>query len=258
VSPKGGHRGLFKSKGRDLGPSPPINRTTHPPSRGSYAQIACLEGGVPHSSVNGIVRLVKAFPELPTKWLEVMQRAAGPPHKAPRVSATVHGPSRRQVLVMIYPAQSTPSSKHPLRTIHSQLMLHHSLLVVESAVVSRNGYSVITSSVATNSNLLHFREAARLVHPDADHVDAVLPMSTSYLKLVNVLFFTVGDVHIISDGVMSQIGKLGFVSLVVLQTPAQVVRDSPKSDTCTVYLNVVDSVSGARAKGLISKSVQFG
>jgi hypothetical protein len=81
-------------KGRDLGPPPPINRTTRPPPRGSYAQTAHLDGGVPHSFVDGIVRLAKAFPELPTKQLEVMQRAAGPPRKAPRVSATVHGPSR--------------------------------------------------------------------------------------------------------------------------------------------------------------------
>ena len=57
---------------------------------------------------------------------------------------------------------------------------------------------------------------------------------------------------------MSQIGRSGLASLVVLQTPARVVRDSPKSDTCTVYLNVADSVSGARAKGLVGKSVQFG
>jgi hypothetical protein len=57
---------------------------------------------------------------------------------------------------------------------------------------------------------------------------------------------------------MSQIGKSGFASLVILQTPGRVVRDSPKSDTCTVYLNITDSVSGARAKGLVGMTVQFG
>jgi hypothetical protein len=56
-----------------------------------------------------------------------------------------------------------------------------------------------------------------------------LPTSTSYLKLVDVPFFTVGDARITPDGVMTQIGKSGFASLVVLQTPARVVRDSPKS-----------------------------
>jgi hypothetical protein len=256
--PVGGRGGLSKGKGRDLGPPPPINRATRPPPRGSYAQTARLDGGVPRSSVDGIVRLAKAFPELPTKRLEVMQRAAGPPRKAPRASATVHGPSRRQVLVTIRPAQGTPNPEHLLKIVRSQLTLHHSSLVVESAVVSRDGYSVVMSTVASDSDLLQIRGVARICHPDADHVNAALPTSTLYLKLVNVPFFTVGDTRITPDGVMLQIGKSGFASLVVLQTPAWVVRDSPKSDTCTVYLNVADSVSGARAKGLVRKTVQFG
>jgi hypothetical protein len=257
--PVGGRGGASKGKGRDLGPPPPINRATWPPPpRSSYAQTACLDGGVSRSSVDGIVRLAKAFPELPTKQLEVMQRAAGPPRKAPRASATVHGPSRRQVLVTIRPTQGTPNPEHLLKITRSQLALHHSSLVVESAVVSRDGYSVVTSTVASDSDLLQIRGAARLCHPGADHVDAALPTSTSYLKLVDVPFFTVGDARITPEGVMSQIGKSGFASLVVLQTPARVVRDSPKSDTCTVYLNVADSVSGARAKGLVGKTVQFG
>jgi hypothetical protein len=258
--PVGGRGGSSKGKGRDLGPPPPVNRATHPPppGKGSYAQTARFDGGVSRSSVDGIVRLAKAFPELPTKRLEVMQRAAGPPHKAPRVSAMVHGPSRRQVLVTIRPAQGTPNPEHLLKTIRTQLALHHSSLVVESAVVSRDGYSVVTSTVASDSDLLQVQGAARMCHLDAKHVDAALPTSTSYLKLVDVPFFTVGDVCITPDGVMAQIGKSGFASLVVLQTPARVVRDSPKSDTCTVYLNVADSVSGARAKGLVRKTVQFG
>jgi hypothetical protein len=125
-------------------------------------------------------------------------------------------------------------------------------------VVPHDGYSVVTSTVASDSDLLQIRGVARMCHPDADHVNAALPTSTSYLKLVDVPFFTMGDTCITPDGVMSQIGKSGFASLVVLQTPARVVHDSPKSDTCTVYLNVVDSVSGARAKGLVRKTVQFG
>jgi hypothetical protein len=159
---------------------------------------------------------------------------------------------------MIRPTQGTPNPEHLLKMTRSQLALHHSSLVVESAVVSRDGYSVVTSTVASHSDLFQIRDAARMCHPDADHVDAALPTSTSYLKLVDVPFFTVGDARITPEGVMTQIGKLGFASLVVLQTPMRVVRDSPKSDTCTVYLNVADSVSGARAPCLIGKTVQFG
>jgi hypothetical protein len=121
--PVGGQGGLSKGKGRDLGPPPPVNRATCPPHpRSLYAQTARFEGGVSHSSMDGIVRLAKAFPELPTKRLEVMQRAAGPPRKAPRASATIHGPSRRQVLVTICPAQGTPNPEHLLKTARSSLL----------------------------------------------------------------------------------------------------------------------------------------
>jgi hypothetical protein len=45
---------------------------------------------------------------------------------------------------------------------------------------------------------------------------------------------------------------------VTLQTRPRIIRDSPASDTATVYLNIADSVSGARAKALIGRTVQFG
>jgi hypothetical protein len=67
----GGRGGLSKGKGRDLGPPPPINHATRPLPRRSYAQTARLDGGVPCSSVDGIVRLAKAFLELPTKRLDI-------------------------------------------------------------------------------------------------------------------------------------------------------------------------------------------
>jgi hypothetical protein len=88
-----------------------------------------------------------------------------------------------------------------------------------------------------------------------------LPLSTSFLKLSDVPFLKLtgqGFTNVTSEDVMSQIAKAGLSSLVVLSAPARVVRDSPKSNTCTVYLNVADSVSGARAKALVKRKVQFG
>jgi hypothetical protein len=64
------------------------------------------------------------------------------------------------------------------------LALHHSTLVLESATTTRNGYA--TSTVASESDILHIKAAAKDVFYRASYVDAALPSSTSYLKLVDV------------------------------------------------------------------------
>jgi hypothetical protein len=105
----------------------------------------------------------------------------------------------------------------------SQLALHHSSLVVESAVVSRDGYSVVTSTVASDSDLLQIRGAARMCHPDVEHIDAALPTSTSYLKLVDVPFFTVGDARITPDGVFFKF-KSTIYYAVLDRSPQQTIQ----------------------------------
>ena len=260
IPPGRGGRGGSVRGGRGIGPPPPINRATRPPpaGKGSYAQTARFPGGLPSSSVDGIVRLAKAFPELPTQQLEVMQRAAvKPKRKPPKASATVHGPSCRQVLVSVHPPVVGVNPADFLDRVRLTLSLHHSRLEVESASVHRDGFAVVTTQVASDEDLQFFKEAARVAFPTSTRVDATLPSSTSYLKLVDVPF-TVNDTAITPDQVLAQIAKARLQDLVVLQTPPRVVRDSPKSDTCTVYFNVADSVSGARAKGLTGRTVQFG
>jgi hypothetical protein len=74
--------------------------------------------------------------------------------------------------------------------------------------------------------------------------DAVLPSSTSYLKLVDVPYI-MNDKAITSDGVLTHIARARVKDLVVLQGPLRVVRDSAASDTATIYMNVADLVSGA-------------
>jgi hypothetical protein len=137
--------------------------------------------------VDGIVRLAKAFPELPTRQLEVMQQA-GAPKKKPKASATVHGPSSRQVLITVGPPAVNPNCGALLEHIRTQLPSTTLSLVVESATITRDGFAISTAGVATESDLLRVREGARLALPECSHVDAALPSSTSFLKLSDVPF----------------------------------------------------------------------
>jgi hypothetical protein len=226
--PMGGRGGSSKGKGRAMGPAPPINFSTRPaPPKGTYAQTARFQGGIPSTSVDGIVRLAKAFPELPTRQLEVMQQA-GAPKKKPKASATVHGPSRRQVLITVGPPAVNPNCGALLERICTQLALHHSTLVVESATITRDGFAVSTGGVATESDLLRVREGARLAFPECSHVNAALLSSTSFLKLSDVPFLKPmgqGFVNVTSEDVMAQIAKAGLSSLVVLSAPFFLIND---------------------------------
>jgi hypothetical protein len=88
-------------------------------------------------------------------------------------------------------------------------------------------------------------------------VHAELPSSTSYMKLVDVPYL-MNDQPIVPTTILQQISKAGLKELALYKTLPRVVRDSRFSDTATVYINIADSVSGANAKALTGRTVQFG
>jgi hypothetical protein len=137
-------------------------------------------------------------------------------------------------------------------------MLHHSKLVVHSVSAEPpNGFILSTDIPASASDLLLIHQAAKLEWPSAELVDAALSTSMSYLKLVDVLYL-INDVAITLDIVFERLVNARVKDLMSLQTCPRIIRDSPASDTATVYLNIADSVSGARAKALMGRTVQFG
>jgi hypothetical protein len=140
-------------------------------------------------SLEGMVRLAKAFPELPTQRLISMEKALGTnkkakPNKAP---STVHGPSRCQVLVNIVPALLVLDNTYlVLVRIRTKLTQHHLALVAQSVSLAYGGFSVSTDRVASDMEISAIRDGVCEAYPTATRVEAALPTSTSYLKLVNV------------------------------------------------------------------------
>jgi hypothetical protein len=215
-----------------------------------FASVAKL-GPIP-SSMDSIIRLAKAFPELPTTQLADIQHWVG----LSRLKGA-KALSRRQVLIAVSPVPTGFNPANLLDQICTTLDLYHSQLVVHSVSVTPGGFSVVTGSVASGNDISHIWEAMRVVFPMATSADAALPSSTSYLKLMDVPY-VMNDKAITSDGVLAHITHAGVKDLVVLQGPLRVVRDSAALDMATVYMNVADSVSSTHAKALIRQTVQFG
>jgi hypothetical protein len=215
-------------------------------------------GPILSSSVDGIIRLAKVFPELPTAQLADMQCWTGlSKPKGAKAPSTVHGPSRRQILIAVSPVPVGFNPANLLDQIRTTLGLHHSQLVVHSVSLTSGGFSVVTGLVASGDDVSHILEATRVVFPAATSADAALPSSTSYLKLVDVPY-VMNNKAIMPDGVLTHIACARVKDLVVLQGPLRVVCDLVALDMATVYMNVADSVSGVCAKALIGQMVQFG
>jgi hypothetical protein len=185
--------------------------------------LVAKSGLIPSSSVDSIIRLAKVFPEWPTAQLADMQHQVGLSKlKGVKASLTVHRPSRRQVLITISPVPVGFNPANLLDHIHTTLGLHHSQLVVHSVSASAGGFLVATGSVASGDNVSHILEATRVVFPAAMKADAALPSSTSYLKLVDMLYI-MNNKDVTPDGILTHIACTRVKDLVILQGPLQVV-----------------------------------
>jgi len=247
-----------------MGPSPRLDWLTHPGKGGlppSFAQATVFAGGsVPSSLVDGFVRLAKAFLELPTEKLTAMQSQQSlSKHPSPKkVMVTVHRSSRRKVLLTATPppAEGMLSPDHLLTAVWGLLSACCSSFVVEAVAPTYGSFMVACDHVATQDDLYAIHDGAIPLFPLECQVLAILPTSTSYLKLVNILSL-VGEA-IQPQKVIEFIHKSLAASSIILTAPLWVVHNSAASDTVMVYLNIADMVSGARAKEVISRPIQMG
>jgi hypothetical protein len=206
------------------GPPLVINCASCPGVSTAYAQAARFSGPQGSAtSVDGIVRLAKAFLELPTARLSAMQRQAmEPKQKARKASSTVHGPSRRQVLIASEPfPEGGVNPSELLEAIRRSLSMRRSKLTAQSVSTAYGGYSIATDGVATSDDLQYIVQGATVVFPTECTVSADLPTSTSYLKLVDVPYFwpVATTIPITVEVVLSQMAKAGLKDDLILTGP---------------------------------------
>jgi len=141
------------------------------------------------SLVDGLIRLVKAFPKLPMECLKAMQSQASSKHYSPKkAKVTVHGPSRRKVLLTAIPPPGDGMLVPDffLSSIRGLLTACCSTLVVEVVTLAYGGFMVVCDWVATQNNLYVICNGAIPIFPVGSCVMAILPTFMLYLKLVNV------------------------------------------------------------------------
>ncbi|KAF5377289.1 hypothetical protein D9615_006460 [Tricholomella constricta] len=252
------------------GPPPPIPRHSRPLPGGTFAAAARrapakTPAPTTNTSVEGILALAKVFPELSaseisTLYQQNVKRSAGSPSSPPpskRVKSTTRGPSRMQIVYA--EATFTGNLETVVTPLNNRLASNRRRLRVAQAFTGMGGIILATQSTPTAEDLPVVIDAARSWFPANTKVTAEIPASRSYLKIVNVPFFQkVGGAPITQDLVESRICQDPVTKNFHLASKPRVSRNSPASDSCTVWFDIWDTQSGANLKQLVNKRLSFG
>ncbi|KAF5376109.1 hypothetical protein D9615_007779 [Tricholomella constricta] len=253
------------------GPPPPIPRHSRPLPGGTFAAAARrapakTPAPTTNTSVEGILALAKVFPELSaseisTLYQQNVKRSAGSPSSPPpskRVKSTTRGPSRMQIIVYAE-ATFTSNLETVVTPLNNRLASNRRRLRVAQAFTGMGGIVLATQSTPTAEDLPVVIDAARSWFPANTKVTAEIPASRSYLKIVNIPFFQkVGGAPITQDLVESRICQDPVTKNFHLASKPRVSRNSPASDSCTVWFDIWDTQSGANLKQLVNKRLSFG
>ena len=115
-----------------------------------------------------MVRLAKAFPELPMDRLKAMQSQQSPSQSSQgKAKVTIHKPSRRKVLLTAnpMPGEGMLSPDFLLSVITTLLLACHFTLVAEVVTPAYGSFTVTCDSMATQEELYAIRDRAIPIFP---------------------------------------------------------------------------------------------
>ncbi|KXN89365.1 hypothetical protein AN958_05789 [Leucoagaricus sp. SymC.cos] len=165
-----------------------------PASKRSYANTV--------HDITALVNLAKTVPDLPSDHIIAMHQASVPPLPSCRkLKTTVAGPSQHQVLIKTEAVVS--ASVFPSLVGIANRSLAKVNLWVDSCVAAYRGISLLTSQVASPEEI---QVIAAAIHQHlGQEVQAALPASQSYLKIVDVPYFCPRSKDFIDSGYVREV-----------------------------------------------------
>jgi hypothetical protein len=186
-----------------------------------------------------------------------MHKASLPPLSNKRwINSTTSSPSQCQVFIRLDTLPS--SSKLPAIVSLANCALSKSNLWVNSCYAAYGGLTLLTNCIASQSEIDLIGSAVMQMLTLPMPAIAALPTSQSYLKIVDVPYFVGTNNPLTSPFIKEAMGKSHLASLFTLANSPRVMQNSWKSDTATVWFNILNSQLGATAKHLVGSSFQFG
>jgi len=234
-----------------MGMPPPINRGTKP--KKSYASAA---KSVPKIPVT-VAQLARFAPNLPVDRITqanstVREKKSSCKRKTVLPNFTMLGPSRRQILISFNNNKISCDFNLFVKRAQAALASAELNLHILSMADAYGGYTVYTKEVAhpNTINVIHGL-AVSIFQTDALYVG--LPTSTSYIKIMDVPYYqNIAKRKPVSvDMIKEALGNSPLSEHFVLACNPCINHNSASSTTATVYCDLWDSQTGARAKALI-------
>jgi hypothetical protein len=119
--------------------------------------------------------------------------------------------------------------------------LARSDLWVNSCYATYGGLTLLTNHIASQSEIDLIGGAVMQLLVLPTPAVAALPTLRSYLKIVDVPYFIGTDTPLTFPFIKEAMGKSHLASLFTLANSPQVMQNSRKSDTATVWFDILDS-----------------
>ncbi|KAJ2911569.1 hypothetical protein MD484_g8846, partial [Candolleomyces efflorescens] len=179
-------------------PNPP------PAKAGTYSAAASKPKSSRKSQAEHLVQLARAAPAAsPSAIVKIAQESSESTRrkKGKTPKYTIHGPSRRMVLIQFKLGEDVPTlDAHQLRTgVNKALVQSQSSLRMESGDFAYGGYGLNMNGVASQQELDILRGAVINICKSAEYQGEPwvgLPQSTSYLKIRNAPYFRGSDLSV--------------------------------------------------------------
>jgi hypothetical protein len=173
---------------------------------------------------------------------------------------TTAGPTRQQVLFTVDDATVRVDFERCTCTLNNFLSSQKVNLRVESTTCAYGGWALSTNTSPTLAQVILIRTSLTEHYwsKPSFKVEAYIPASKSYLKLVDVPRFSSGRIPTTGEAIEEAMRLLAHCSRFLLAGNIRVVANSRQLDMSTAFFEVWDSRSGSLVRSLIRRTVQFG
>jgi len=219
-------------------------------------------------STADIIKIKETFPSVSVKEIDQINNIIKEPLKPkPCIQITTKDPSRKQVIIPMAKNNIDKFMKNSsihVANLNRNLKNTKSEVLVDYIRSDPLGITVVTNSVSLSSNLLIIEKYIKnLENIDSTQVKTPrLPQSKLYLKIIGIPYYPHGSYnfqeHITSNDAEDIIKQNHIFNDITLASKPRVIKVSPKSDMTIVWINIWDTQSGVKAKGLINQCFNVG
>ena len=227
----------------------------------SYAQV--LPQNI--NMARDTLRIKEAFPNLQNKKIKNIQKIISSEGKPkPHLNMTTKGSSWKQVIVSMNTTNTNnfmnDSSTH-VTNINRVLKNIKSEVMADFIHMEKSGLVITTNKIASNLDLQTIKKYVKnLYSVDAYNVKSLrLPQSKSFLKIISILYISENtNSHITSDEIEGIIKANYIFNNIVLASKPRVIKVLPKSEMSIIWIDIWDTQSRVKAKGLINRCFNVG